>query len=199
MRNIPKDFAVHNWEEELCHPVILLSDEVVAHSREPVSFSHDEIRSIKRKFAEPNDPSFGGFDDYGHSLMPRFGDGHRLLVTGSTHDNQGFRKTADPEVHDSLVRRLTEKITANLDIITDVIVSGPNRSKWGIISFGSTSRTVDEVMQDMGHSKTIRSLRLRTIWPFPGPARLPAVRSRPRPVQPGRPDCQPGRFFNRPG
>ena len=99
--------------------------------------------------------------------MPRFGDGHHLLVTGSTHDNRGFRKTADPEIHDSLIRRITEKVTANADLLTDVVISGPNRAEWGIVSFGCTSRSVDEVMHEMGHSKTTKSLRLRTLWPFP--------------------------------
>ncbi len=45
-----------------------------------------------------------------HAIMPRFGDGHNLLITGSTHDERGFRKTSDSEAHDKLIRRITAKV-----------------------------------------------------------------------------------------
>jgi 2-oxoglutarate ferredoxin oxidoreductase subunit alpha len=98
--------------------------------------------------------------------MPRFGDEHDLLVTGSTHNELGFRKTADPEVHDKLVRRLSTKILDAYDVIEDCQISGPNAATWGIVSFGSTSRSVEELMA-ITSEPTLRSLRLRTLWPFP--------------------------------
>ena len=105
-------------------------------------------------------------DADGHALMPRFGDGHDLLITGSTHNEQGFRKTADPEVHDKLVRRLSAKILDVHDLIKDCQISGPDTATWGVVSFGSTSRSVEELMA-ITSEPTLRSLRLRTLWPFP--------------------------------
>ena len=102
--------------------------------------------------------------------MPRFGDGHNLLITGSTHDEKGYRKTSDPEVHDRLIRRITSKIEEARPILDDYVISGPDSANWGIISYGSTSRSVDELMTDEKGQQIIRSMRLRTVWPFPDQA-----------------------------
>jgi len=148
--------------ERLRHPVILLSDEIVAHSREKVIVENG--MKVERRFAKLNEPHFGGVDSNGRAIMPKFGDGHNLLVTGSTHDETGIRKTSDSEVHDKLVRRITSKILNSRNLIDDYILSGPETAEWGIISFGSTSRSVDELMAT---EATVKSLRLRTLWPFP--------------------------------
>ncbi|MHA2423441.1 MAG: 2-oxoacid:acceptor oxidoreductase subunit alpha, partial [Candidatus Thorarchaeota archaeon] len=152
--------------ERLRHPVILLSDEIVAHSREKVVVDRSKDVSIKRRFTTKGDLPYGKVDSDGHALMPRFGDGQDLLITGSTHNELGLRKTSDPEVHDKLVRRLSTKIQKAHDILEDYQVSGPATAPWGIVSFGSTSRSVDELIAIASESK-IRSLRLRTLWPFP--------------------------------
>jgi 2-oxoglutarate ferredoxin oxidoreductase subunit alpha len=154
-----------NLSEKLRHPVILLSDEIVAHSREKVIFNTSA--KIERRFAKLNEPHFGGVDSTGHAIMPKFGDGHNLLVTGSTHDDTGLRRTSDSEVHNKLVRRITSKILNARNLLDDYIISGPETAEWGIISFGSTSRSVEELM--MGQPK-VKSLRLRTLWPFPDEA-----------------------------
>ena len=156
-------FAV---SERLRHPVILLSDEVVAHSREKVVVEYRSEPEVKRRFSRRGDYPFGAVDTDGHALMPRFGDGHDLLITGSTHDEKGFRRTSDPEVHDSLVRRITSKVRNASEDLTDVVPSGPRSAEWGIVSFGSTSRAVEELMLHRG-GEDVRSLRLRTLWPFP--------------------------------
>jgi 2-oxoglutarate ferredoxin oxidoreductase subunit alpha len=148
--------------ERLRHPVIILSDEIVAHSREKVIVKAST--KIKRRYASLNESHFGGVDSNGRAIMPRFGDGHNLLVTGSTHDDTGFRKTSDSEVHDRLVRRITSKILNARNLLDDYIISGPETAEWGIISFGSTSRSVDELMTA---ETNVKSLRLRTLWPFP--------------------------------
>ncbi len=105
--------------ERLRHPVILLSDEIVAHSREKVTVDESLDVTVRRRFAKSGIQPFGGVDTDNHALMPRFGDGHDLLVTGSTHNNQGFRKTSDPEIHNQLVRRLSKKIHDSQESIED--------------------------------------------------------------------------------
>ena len=54
-------------------------------------------------------------------------------------------------------------------MIKDYKISGPDRASWGIVSFGSTSRSVEELMA-ITSEPTLRSLRLRTLWPFPDEA-----------------------------
>lgn len=153
--------------ERLRLPVIILSDEIVAHSRERVVIDRNQDVSIKRQFTSSKDLPYGSTDANGHALMPRFGDGHDLLITGSTHNEQGFRKTSDPETHNRLIRRLSTKVQGDIEYLTDVVVSGPETAKWGIVSFGSTSRSVEESMVEKSGDGSFRSLRLRTIWPFP--------------------------------
>ncbi len=151
--------------ELLRHPVILLSDEVVAHTRERVTTGNGPS-PVRRHFTPTGRKPYGEVDDSGHALMPRFGDGHNLLITGSTHDERGFRKTADAEVHDRLVRRIRRKVEAHAHILEDVIESGPPRASCGIVSMGAVSRTVEEIVEGQ-EGASVRSLRLRTVWPFP--------------------------------
>ena len=151
--------------EMLRHPVILLSDEVIAHSREKVVIESNKKSEVKRRFAGKDDPPYGGKSSDGYAIMPRFGDGHDLLVTGSTHDEQGYRKTADAETHERLIYRLEKKIRDKEHLIADVVVSGPIEAEWGVVSFGSASRSVDEAMIESNSS--FKSFRLRTLWPFP--------------------------------
>ena len=155
--------------ERLRHPVILLSDEIVAHSRERVVIDKSKDVLVRRRFAVKGNIPYGETDSEGHALMPRFGDGLDLLITGSTHNELGIRKTADPAVHDKLVRRLSAKILSAHDILDDYRVSGPETAKWGIVSYGSTSRSVEELVAASSKPK-FRSLRLRTLWPFPDTA-----------------------------
>jgi 2-oxoglutarate ferredoxin oxidoreductase subunit alpha len=153
--------------EKLRHPVIILSDEIVGHSREKVLVNTKEDLAVQRKYAMTGKPPFDGVDDDGWIQMPRFGDGHNLLVTGSTHDEYGYRKTSDPDVHDKLVRRLSAKIQNERAFLTDVVVSGQESAEWGIISYGCTSRSVEELVAKNSGAPPLRSLRLRTVWPFP--------------------------------
>ncbi len=155
--------------EKLRHPIILLSDEVVAHSREKVVVDRNRDTSVKRRFTKKGDMPFGEIDADGHAMMPRFGDGHDLLITGSTHNESGLRKTADPDVHDKLVRRLSAKIQNEYEFLEDYQISGPDTGEWGVVSYGCTSRSVDELMT-VALEPTIRSFRMRTLWPFPDDA-----------------------------
>jgi 2-oxoglutarate ferredoxin oxidoreductase subunit alpha len=153
--------------EKLRHPVILLSDEVVGHSREKVVVDSSINHEVHRRIAKTGDLPYGGIDRDGHAIMPRFGDGHNLLITGSTHDERGFRKTSDSEAHDKLIRRITTKVRDARDVLDDYVISGPENAEWGIISFGSTSRSVEELMINDNSKSSLKTMRLRTVWPFP--------------------------------
>ena len=156
--------------EKLRHPVILLSDEVVGHSREKVVVDSNSDYQVSRRLAKPGEPPYGGVSSDGNAIMPRFGDGHNLLITGSTHDEQGFRKTSDSKAHDELIHRITGKVKEAKSILDDYVISGPDQAEWGIISFGSTSRSVEELMTNETSKSNLRTMRLRTVWPFPDEA-----------------------------
>jgi 2-oxoglutarate ferredoxin oxidoreductase subunit alpha len=151
--------------EKFRHPVILLSDEIVAHSRERVIIDEKRNRSLERDSLDDIGASEENLKLTKVGIMPKFGDGHDLLITGSTHDEKGYRRTSDAETHDNLIRRITAKIRENSHFLKDFDIMGPARAEWGVISFGSTSRSVEEIIESGDNA--IRSFRLKTIWPFP--------------------------------
>ena len=153
--------------ERLRTPVVVLSDEIIAHMRENVIVP-DEIRIPERAR-----PKRGRQEFFGPELvppMPRLGDGFNVPVTGSTHDERGIRFTRDPIVHRRLIKRLWAKVYSSAREVWDWELCGEQEGKLDLafVSFGSMSRSVLEAI-DILASRGLRvaSLRLKAIWPFP--------------------------------
>jgi 2-oxoglutarate ferredoxin oxidoreductase subunit alpha len=125
---------------------------------------------VNRKKPEcQDDPIFGCIsDDDIIPPMPSLGEGYNVLVTGSTHDQKGFRHTRNGKIHRKLVHRLSDKINRNKEKITRVEENKSDSAEIGIISYGSVSRAVWE-LQKLAEIENIdiAHLRLITIWPFP--------------------------------
>jgi 2-oxoglutarate ferredoxin oxidoreductase subunit alpha len=156
-----------NLAEKYRTPVILLSDEVVAHMREKVVVPPlEELEIINRRKPKPGDKAFFGFEEV--PPMPSVGDGFNVAVTGSTHDEHGIRFTADPLVHRRLVERLNGKIQNHVDEIADMESYSVEDCDVGLVAYGCTSRALYDVV---GGAKakgvTVGYVRLRTLWPFP--------------------------------
>jgi 2-oxoglutarate ferredoxin oxidoreductase subunit alpha len=103
--------------------------------------------------------------------MPAFGDGEKLLVTGSTHNELGIRKTDDPEAHAKLVSRINKKILNHRDKITQTESRYLDDSDIAVVCYGFTARSslyaVEELRKE---GRKLGFLRLKTIWPFPDDA-----------------------------
>jgi 2-oxoglutarate ferredoxin oxidoreductase subunit alpha len=100
--------------------------------------------------------------------MPAFGEGERLLITGSTHNRYGVRKTADPDVQNRLVRRLSRKITAHTDEITEYELNYEDDASRLVIAYGSTARSaLWAVKKARDNGQKVGMLRLKSLWPFP--------------------------------
>jgi len=156
-----------NLAETYRTPVVLLADEIVAHMREQVVVpSSDQIRIMNRKKPKPTDELFFGSEDI--APMPSVGEGYNVPVTGSTHNEQGYRFTADKAVHEKLVKNLIGKIKNNAEKIVDYESYEVHDCDVGVISFGCTSRAVYETIE-LAKKKglNVGSVRLRTLWPFP--------------------------------
>ena len=163
------DLTVRAFElsERLRTPVIVLSDEIIAHMRENVLVP-DEVSVPERERPEKGRSEF-----FGPELvppMPRLGDGFKVPVTGSTHDEKGIRFTRDPLVHRRLIRRLVRKIRASADELADWELVGDREGRVDVafISMGSVSRSVEEAV-DILRSGGLKAcgLRLKLVWPFP--------------------------------
>jgi 2-oxoglutarate ferredoxin oxidoreductase subunit alpha len=158
--------SAFNLAERYRVPVLLLTEEAIGHLRERI----DAVKRVevfnrrKKSGAAP----FGTEERDGVPPMPTFGEGEKVLVTGSTHDSHGFRKTDDALVQDRLVSRLNEKIVNNRERIIDYETYYLEDATVVVISYGFTARSslfaVEALRQD---GRKIGMLRLKTIWPFP--------------------------------
>ena len=167
-----------NLAERFRLPVIVLTEEAVGHLRENVDV-RAETRIYNRLRPKDKEPPFGQADV---PPMPVFGQGHKLLVTGSTHDEWGYRRTSSAEAQETLVTRLSTKVTNHLDEIIEVEERFCDEDELDIlvVAFGFTARSAwRAVKAARQEGKRAGLLRLKTIWPFPEEAvRQLALRSR---------------------
>jgi len=156
-----------NLAENYRTPVVLLADEIVAHMREQVVLPPaNQIETKNRKKPTPTDKAF--FNGHDIAPMPSVGEGYNVPVTGSTHNEQGYRFTADRAVHEKLVKNLIGKIRNNTEKIGDYESVNVGKCDVGVVSFGCTSRAVYETIE-LAKKKgvAVGSVRLKTVWPFP--------------------------------
>ena len=156
-----------NLAEQYRTPVILLSDEIIAHLREQLTIPpQNQIEIVNRKKPKPDEKAFFGQVEV--PPMPSVGEGYNVTVTGSTHDEYGIRATADPATHRKLVERLNNKIQNHAQEIADTETSNLDHCKIGIVAYGCTSRAIYEAAET-ANQKGISTgyVRLKTLWPFP--------------------------------
>jgi len=156
-----------NLAERFRVPSIVLADEAVAHLREKVSIP-ERLRVYCRD-KKPGAPPFGTDSPNGVPPMPCFGEGEKLLVTGSTHDPWGFRRTDDPEVHQRLVQRINRKVLDHRPEIVEVETHyAEGELDLLVIAYGFTARGALFAVQALrSEGKRVGLLRLKTLWPFP--------------------------------
>ena len=163
------DFTIRafNLAEAFRTPVVVLSDEVIAHMHESLVVPPPEqIEIVNRKKPSPNDRKFFMLDDV--APMPSVGEGFNVAVTGSTHDEAGSRFTSSHIVHQFLVKTLVGKIMDHVDKIVDFEAYNIENCDVGMVSFGCTSRAFPETVE-LAKEKGINVgfVRLKTVWPFP--------------------------------
>ncbi len=158
-----------NLSERYRVPTLVMADEAIGHLRENLSI-RAKVEVWDRKKRKGGSP-FGTEEEDGVPPMPVFGEGERLLITGSTHDALGFRKTDDPEVHAKLVGRINEKILKNRSRIVEIEDYFLEDSEIATIAYGFTARTSLYVVNRLRkEGMKVGMLRLKTLWPFPDEA-----------------------------
>jgi 2-oxoglutarate ferredoxin oxidoreductase subunit alpha len=156
-----------NLAERFRTPVMLMADGMIGHIKEKLVVP-EEVEVVERRRPRGSDCTPFGTDD--PSLvpeMPRFGDGYKLLVTGSTHRPTGVRDYA-PKYHQMKVNRIRGKILNAEDEISDMVEVDLDDAEVAVVSFGASARPSYGAVRK-ARSDGVRAglMRLRTIWPFP--------------------------------
>ncbi len=157
-----------NYAERYRVPVIFLADGELAHIREPLIIPpKEEIKLETRKL--PSKVPYPAFlpDDDLIPPMPLLGQGHNVLVTGSSHEPSGLRNY-DPKIAGQLVKRLRDKIEVHKsDIFQYEYTSFSDHAKNLLISFGVTARMTWAAAKKLTENGIPTDfLRLKTLWPL---------------------------------
>jgi 2-oxoglutarate ferredoxin oxidoreductase subunit alpha len=168
-----------NLSEKYRTPVILLLDEVVAHTREKIRLpSPDESDVVDR--IRPNMPPewYIPYEDNtrGVPLMGTFGDGYRYHVTGLIHDIRGF-PTQRPEEIEAFRKRTHRKIRQHFHEIHMVQEEHADDAELLVIAYGSVARSARRAVRE-ARKQGIKAglLQLVSLWPFPRPMVEPFLR-----------------------
>ena len=159
-----------NLSEKYRVPVIILSDEVVAHTRETVILpSSVDLDIIDRAVPTMPPEWYLPYDDnsLGVPPMAAFGTGYHYHVTGLTHDIRGF-PTQRPDEINAQIRRLFRKITQGFHEIQKVNTFFIDDAEIAVITYGSVARSARQAVVD-ARQLGIKAglLQLVTLFPFP--------------------------------
>ena len=159
-----------NLSEKYRTPVILLADEVVAHTREKISLPHPEqVEVIDR--IRPNMPPdwYIPFEDNSRGVPPMsvFGDGYRYHVTGLIHDVRGFPTQRQDEIT-AFMNRIFRKINQHFFDIQQVQEEMTEDAEMLVIAYGSVARSARRAVREARERGVKAGLvQLITLWPFP--------------------------------
>jgi len=155
-----------NMAEAYRVPAFVLADEGVGHLRE--NFHIGETTEVFHRPYAKGTPPFHTDDPDGVPPMPVFGKGEALLVTGSTHDGWGYRKTQAAEAHRKLVRRLVYKIRDNTQTIQKYAEYYTEDCEYLFVAYGISARAALQAVTELRADGIKAGLwRPITIWPFP--------------------------------
>jgi 2-oxoglutarate ferredoxin oxidoreductase subunit alpha len=159
-----------NHAERFRTPVILLADEMVAHTREKVVLrGPDEIEVINRRRPTVPPDWYVPYKTDG-SLIPRLadlGEGYRYHVTGLTHDERGFPTRRQDEAA-PFYTRLFAKVSRQFAYLEMVKQFQLEDAEQVIIAYGCVARAAQAAVR-LGRERGLKLglLQLVSLWPFP--------------------------------
>jgi len=158
-----------NLSEKYRVPVIVILEMTLSLMRERVKTRDpSEIKIVNRKppTVSPEDfvPFEGGAD--GVPPMAKFGEGYHVLYTINPHDKRGMI-TGDLDIYDELYKRITGKITRDIDKIVKYQTYHLDDADVAVIAYGSETRpALEAVRKARKEGINAGLLKLVTVWPF---------------------------------
>ncbi|MCI5126613.1 MAG: 2-oxoacid:acceptor oxidoreductase subunit alpha, partial [Candidatus Electrothrix sp. AR5] len=159
-----------NLAERYRVPVIILSDEVVAHTRESVELPlNSEVKVVDRIAPGMPPDWYKPYEEDARGVPPMasFGDGYRHHVTGLVHDQDGFPTQNSQEV-EKFHLRLSMKITKGLSDIQLTKKFHMDDAELFVIAYGSVARSAMRAVEEARQAGIKAGLvQLITLFPFP--------------------------------
>jgi 2-oxoglutarate/2-oxoacid ferredoxin oxidoreductase subunit alpha len=165
------DLAVtaFNLSEKYRTPVILLTDEIIGHMREPVELpDFDKVEKYERVVAD----QIGTYKPYRNEPgdvppMASFGLGYRYHITGLFHDEVGFPTQRLDEI-DPWLERVNNKFEGHAEDILLYQKDYQPGARTAILSYGASARTARHAMKALrAKGEKVSLFTALTIWPFP--------------------------------
>ncbi|OGR25094.1 MAG: 2-oxoglutarate synthase subunit alpha [Desulfobacca sp. RBG_16_60_12] len=168
-----------NLSEKYRTPVILLTDEVVAHTREKVILPEPAALEVVDRLRPTVPPEwYKPYEDNARGVpaMGIFGDGYRYHVTGLVHDVHGFPTERVDEIV-PFMDRLFRKITQHFDDILMVEEYQAADAEILVVAYGSVARSARRAVKE-AREQGLKAglLQLVTLWPFPRRLLTPYLR-----------------------
>ncbi|WP_421901529.1 2-oxoacid:acceptor oxidoreductase subunit alpha [Maridesulfovibrio sp.] len=159
-----------NLAEKYRTPVILLIDEITAHTREKIIIPNPDEYEVFNRIVPTMPPEW--YKPYEETVrgvppMPAIGSGYRFHVTGLTHDTNGFPTSRPDEVRE-LNERLFRKIDQFLHDVQLVDEVDTEDADVVVIAYGTVARSAELAVKqarDLGVKAGL--LKLSTLFPYP--------------------------------
>lgn len=157
-----------NLSEKYRTPVILLTDEIIGHMREPIELpDFDKVEKFEHVVTDLPAEYKAFRNDRGNvPPLANFGTGYRYHITGLYHDEVGFPTQRLDEI-DPWLERVARKIETADDILlyqTDYEAG----ARTALLSYGATARTARHAMKKLrAKGKKVNLFTAQTLWPFP--------------------------------
>lgn len=150
-------------------PVIILTDEIIGHMREPMELPDFSTIQTYEHVVTEDPQTYKAFRNSPGDVPPMaaFGQGYRYHITGLFHDEVGFPTQRLDEV-DPWLERVNKKLERHMDEITMLEEDNQPGATLAILSYGCSARTARHAMKEArAQGMKVDLLNLHTIWPFP--------------------------------
>ncbi len=165
-----------NLSEKYRTPVILLTDEIIGHMREPIDLPDFSTVEKYEQVVTDSPESYKPYSNQGDvPPMAAFGRGYRYHITGLFHDEVGFPTQRLDEVEPWLERvngklapRAGEGSERNADDILLYDRDIQPGARTAVLSYGASARTARHAVKQMrARGEKVSLFTAYTIWPFP--------------------------------
>jgi 2-oxoglutarate ferredoxin oxidoreductase subunit alpha len=159
-----------NLAERYRTPVIILSDEVVGHTREKLVLPPASPLEVVERVRPDMPPEwYLPYADTASGVPPMgiYGDGYRYHVTGLIHDVRGY-PTERPDEIEPFLNRLFRKLNQHFQDLMLVRQEQTADAELLVVAYGSVARSARRAVAE-ARERGIKAglLQLITLWPFP--------------------------------